>query len=207
MTPIFFGLFIMSITSLILYLHAQRMAIKALKDQDQSQHQSQSPIFFPVATETQEDCTIVYGEQNAPHTITSFFDIGCPHCSIFFKKQFPIIKNAWVNNQQLKVVFKPHPIHLETLSFISCCKDLTNLQKIILLENLMNIENPNTDTLCDTIALFQHAHRLYTPSTGIPHELLPTTTHESAQSHTLFFDNWPLYNNDVDKLVHFLQRI
>lgn len=208
MIPILFGLFVMSITALILYLHARRTAAQAFSALSSSPALSPtSPLpSFLVATATQEECTIIYGDDWAPHTLTSFFDLGCPHCSIFFKEQFPIIKNAWIDNQELKVVFKPHPLHPETLSFMSCCETLTNLQKILLLENIMNIETPNTDAICDTIALFQHAHRLYTPS-ATPHDLLPTTAHESPEQPSLFFDNWPLYNNDVNNLVHFLHKL
>lgn len=208
MKPLLFGLFVMSITALILYLQARRTAAQAFPALSSSPALSTtSPLpSFPVATATQEECAIIYGYDWAPHTLTSFFDIGCPHCSAFFKEQFPIIKNAWVNNQQLKVVFKPNPLHPETISFMSCCKNLTNLQKIMLLESLMEIEEPNSDIVCDTIAIFQHAHRIYTLPAYSQDPLL-TTTHKSHHQPSLFFDNWPLYDNDVNNLVHFLHKL
>lgn len=215
MKPLLFGLFVMSITSLILYLHARRTAAQACafpfpapsSSPALSTSRSTSPLpSFPVATATQEECAIIYGDEWAPHTLTSFFDIGCPHCSTFFKEQFPIIKNAWVNNQQLKVVFKPNPFHPETLTFMSHCENLTNLQKILLLESLMEIKEPNSDIVYDTIALFQHAHRIYTLPAYSP-DLLLTTAHKSQHQPSLFFDNWPLYNNDVNNLVHFLHKL
>lgn len=213
MTAIFFGFSIISLTTLaalaalIFYLRARRTAVTSCASTPQPQSPSSSPApFFPIATATHEKNTIIYGDHHAPHTLTSFFDIRCQHCSSFFKEQFPIIKNAWVDNQQLKVVFKPQPLHPETLTFMSCCAELTNLQKITLLENLMEMEQPSTDTVYDTIALFQHAHRVYTPL-SFPQDFRFSTTHESEQQPIMFFDNWPLYNTDVDKLVHFLQRI
>lgn len=199
MKIILFGLFIMGLTFLILNIQANRIATKIAAAPTKV-----TSISLP--TPEKHDYTISYGSKDAPHTLVSFFDMGCTHCATFFREKFPIIKKAWIENGQLRMIFKPYPIHQETLFFMSCCEGLTDIQKVILFETIMETENANADHICAAMEILHRPFKLPTSSV-LKEALMLTTTHEFTALPMMFFDDWPLSDEDQDNLIHFLQEI
>ena len=201
MKSILFCLFIVGLAFLIIYIHA-RWTVYASPLSKPSPTTAQIVTTKPV----KHDYTISYGTKEAPHTLISFFDIGCTHCATFFREKFPIIKRTWVDNQQLRVVFKPYPIHQETVLFMSCCEGLTDIQKLILFETLMETESPTTNTIQTAMEVLKCPFKMPTVS-ALKEALTLTTTHEFTALPMMFFDDWPLSDEDQDDLIHFLQEV
>lgn len=152
------------------------------------------------------DYTISYGNKDAPHTLVNFFDIGCSHCATFFKERFPLIKKTWIDNGQLRTVFKPYPIHQETIFFMSCCEGLTDLQKLIFFETMMETEIPSVDSMKTAMSVLRRPFRVPT-SAALKEALLLKTIHEFTALPMMFFDGVILSDEDQDDLIRFLQEI
>ena len=52
----------------------------------------------------------IIGNPNAPITIVEFSDFQCPFCAKFHVETLPLIMNEYVNDEQVKLVFRDFPI-------------------------------------------------------------------------------------------------
>ena len=199
--------FIVGLFLLMLLFHAKWTASKNPPQKNGVITTKASPISARLSpAETRHDYSITYGDKTAPHELVSFFDIGCTHCATFFKEKFSIINKTWVENGQLRLVFKPYPIHQETVVFMSCCEELTAFQKLILFETLMETENPSMEALHTAMKVLKRPFKMPT-SSALKEALLLTSKHQFEALPMMFFDGWPLSDDDQDDLVHFLRKV
>ena len=52
----------------------------------------------------------IIGNPNAPITIVEFSDFQCPFCARFHVETLPLIMNEYINEGQVKLVFRDFPI-------------------------------------------------------------------------------------------------
>ena len=104
------------------------------------------------------------------------------------------------------MVFKPYPIHQETIFFMSCCEGLTDLHKLIFFETMMETETPSVDSMKTAMSVLRRPFRVPT-SAALKEALLLTTIHEFTALPMMFFDGVILSDEDQDDLIRFLQEI
>ena len=63
---------------------------------------------IPIKISTDNDPII--GDPNAPITIIEFSDFQCPFCARFHVETLPLIMNEYINDGQVKLVFRDFPI-------------------------------------------------------------------------------------------------
>ncbi|MEE9347855.1 MAG: thioredoxin domain-containing protein [Robiginitomaculum sp.] len=49
------------------------------------------------------------GEKAAPVTLIVFASVTCPHCAVWFKEDYPVIKRDYVDTDKLRLVFREFP--------------------------------------------------------------------------------------------------
>jgi hypothetical protein len=150
--------------------------------------------------------SIIYGAEDAPHQLVSFFEIGCSRCSTFFLEKFPIIKQAWVENHQLKAIFKPYPRRHETIAFMSCCEGLTEVQKTFLFELLMETDYPTIDSIYSLTEMLKGQAPTSLPNV-LEEAVLLTEVYQFDRLPQIFFDDWPLSEENQESLICFLNKI
>lgn len=150
--------------------------------------------------------SITYGPHDAPHELEVFFDVGCTRCSTFFLEDFPLIKQVWVDSEQLKVIFKPYPLHQETIVFMACCDGLAETHRNLFFEILMGIDKPTTDSICSVMEMLACPFQLETPSV-LEEAARLTSAYQFDVLPMLFFDAWPVSEIDLDNLMCFLKAI
>lgn len=126
-----FSLFLFSMTGLIYhhFMGSKKYATPIETEKERSkQEQKQEEIYKPVE--------IIYGNE-APHTLEIYFDLNCQHCEEFYEKFFAEIKERFVFQNKLQVIFKPYPIHDETIVLMTCCQNLTNQENKLIFEMMM----------------------------------------------------------------------
>jgi len=111
---------------------------------------------IPLKISTDNDPTI--GNPNAPITIIEFSDFQCPFCARFHVETLPLIMNEYINEGQVKLVFRDFPIqsiHPNALpaSFASeCANDQGEFKEMHdkLFENQKKWSNQNLDNVMIT---------------------------------------------------------
>ena len=163
--------------------------------------------FLFCKTPSKQPYVVLYGSLNAKHILISYFDIGCTHCLDFYRKIFPIIKNKFCDTNKLLFVYKPYPIHQETLAYMSCCTALQDREKKkALFETLMELDTPITN---DIIAECMKV--LKTPYPGITSEVLQDSLTLTQKQNfdslpVMFFDKRKLRDDDQDDILRFLRK-
>lgn len=99
---------------------------------------------------------ISYGSSQAPIQITEYFSFSCPSCVALFKKDFKTIYEKYVEMGQIRWVFHPIPLDALTVQAMECLSHLSNKQKIIFLEAILDTVNVQED-LNVTLVLMQEA--------------------------------------------------
>ena len=100
----------------------------------------------------------VIGNPNAPITIIEFSDFQCPFCARFHVETLPSIMNEYINDGQVKLVFRDFPIqsiHSNALAASvasECANEQEKFKEMhdILFENQKEWNNQNTDNAINT---------------------------------------------------------
>ena len=100
----------------------------------------------------------IIGNPNAPITIIEFSDFQCPFCARFHVETLPSIMNEYINDGQVKLVFRDFPIqsiHSNALAASvasECANEQGKFKEMhdILFENQKEWNNQNTDNAINT---------------------------------------------------------
>ena len=88
---------------------------------------------------------ISYGDASAPIKITEYFSLSCPTCIKSFLKDFKTIQESYIETHQVQWSFHLNPADLLTLQAMLCLEKLSEQEKIIffeaIVENLNNSQN------------------------------------------------------------------
>lgn len=66
------------------------------------------------------------GSENAPIVMEDFSSLTCPHCARFHLDILPQLKRNYVDNGQLRIVFKDFPLNLPALQASSISRCINN---------------------------------------------------------------------------------
>jgi hypothetical protein len=156
--------------------------------------------------------SIVYGSVSAPHEISVFFDLKSEDSVLFVDQKLPLITEAWIDSQEVKITFRPYPVNQETLFFLFCYDILEKSQRQIFFELLMEMGSSTIESIerllkmligriDGVIELFEYQKpRLLEEAREL------TTKYGFKTTPVVFFDNFPLSNEEQDDLVHFLSQ-
>jgi protein-disulfide isomerase len=97
----------------------------------------------------------IIGNTNAPITIIEFSDFQCPFCARFHVETLPLIMNEYINDGQVKLVFRDFPIQslhpnaLPASVAAECANEQGKFKKMhdILFENQNEWNNKNADNV------------------------------------------------------------
>ncbi|MFM2043805.1 MAG: hypothetical protein RLY86_2381 [Pseudomonadota bacterium] len=53
----------------------------------------------------------VYGDPNAPVTVIEYASLACSHCADFHTRIWPVMKKEFVDNGQVKLIFRDYPLN------------------------------------------------------------------------------------------------
>ncbi|MSS86092.1 MAG: disulfide bond formation protein DsbA [Thaumarchaeota archaeon] len=110
----------------------------------------------PLKISTDNDPII--GQINAPITIIEFSDFQCPFCAKFHIETLPLIMNEYINNGQVKLVFRDFPIQsihpnaVPAAVAAECANEQEKFKEMhdILFENQNEWSNQNIDNVIIT---------------------------------------------------------
>jgi len=108
---------------------------------------------IPIKISTDNDPII--GNPNAPITIIEFSDFQCPFCARFHVETLPLIMNEYINDGQVKLVFRDFPIQsihpnaLPASVAAECANEQGKFKEMhdILFENQNEWNNKNADNV------------------------------------------------------------
>lgn len=153
---------------------------------------------------------VTYGSPKAKYVLVNYFDIGCSHCVEFYHNVFPTLKKKFCDTGKVLFVFRPYPIHQETLIFMSCCTALNKGQKQALFETLMEMDEPvTTDTIseCMSVLKIPSSNLLSKPTACVLQDALVLTEKYSFESLPVMFLNEKLLtDNQQDNVLEFLEK-
>jgi len=89
---------------------------------------------------------VSFGNESAPNKITEYFSFACPHCVALFRKDFSNIKEKLINQNQVRWIFHPVPVDLQTVQAMICLENLSLPEKRLFLEVLLeeaDMEDPD----------------------------------------------------------------
>lgn len=160
----------------------------------------------PIVKNIKDIYAVFYGSSKAECKLESYFDIGCAHCAEFYRHIFPIIKKNFCDKGKLLFVYKPYPIHQETLVYMSCCTVLNHMQKQALFETLMEIENSvTTDIIYECMKVLKTPRPTLT--SRVIREALSLTQRRNFKSLPVIFLNGKrLDDESQDNIVSFLEK-
>jgi glutaredoxin len=93
-----------------------------------------------------EKYLIPYGNPTAETKIVEYFSFICPHCISLFRKDFRKIRETYIDNGKIYWEFHPVPLDLVTVQSLVCLGDLSEREKRIFLEALLDeIESDDTN--------------------------------------------------------------
>lgn len=150
--------------------------------------------------------TVFYGSSKAQYKLVNYFDLGCTHCAEFYRHIFPIIKKNFCDKGRLLFVYKPYPIHQETLIYMSCCTVLNLAQRQALFETLMEI---NSSVTTDIIRKCMKVLKIPcpTPTSRVMQDALSLTQQCNFESlPVMFLDGKRLSDKNQDNIVQFLEK-
>ena len=115
---------------------------------------------LPLKISTDNDPVI--GEPNAPITIIEFSDFQCPFCAKFHVETLPSIMNEYINEGQVKLVFRDFPIQsihpnaLPASVASECANEQGKFKEMhdVLFENQKEWSNQNTDSVIITFTKY-----------------------------------------------------
>jgi len=122
---------------------------------------------------------VVYGSPNAPIHVTEYFSLSCAKCIEGFRKDFPILKEAYIQNQQVHWRFHLNPADILTLQAMVCLEQLSPSEKRIFWEVVIDMMK----TPEEGIAIMKIAMETLgkpTPKLGDPAYLKSTTSFKAA---------------------------
>lgn len=162
-------------------------------------------LVFAIAKKTNE-YTVSYGSKKAPHKLVNYFDLGCKHCVDFYRDTFPEIRCLFCDTGKLLFVFKPYPIHQETLIYMECCEMLTCQQRQALFETLMEIDVPvSKKTIEQCMKILKRPFKM--PSAHIlACALQMTQMLDFTSLPVMFLNNKRLSDEKQDNLIETLQH-
>ncbi len=70
--------------------------------------ESEEPVLEVDASKIDTTGDPVMGDQNAPLTMVYWYDFQCPFCKQFEEETLPALIDKYVNNSQMKIVFKDY---------------------------------------------------------------------------------------------------
>ena len=103
------------------------------------------PIFS--IDKLKENYLITFGDSQARIKIIEYFSFACPHCINHFRKDFPTIKNKYLDQKEMYWIFHPVPMDLLTVQAMDCLEKLSEKEKRIFLEVIL------TELIIDESAL------------------------------------------------------
>ncbi len=150
--------------------------------------------------------SVSYGSSKAKYKLVNYFDMGCTHCADFYRRIFPIIKKNFCDKGKLLFIYKPYPVHQETLFYMSCCTVLNQAQKQALFETLMELDVPLT------VEVIRACMKVLKtpcpdPTTGVIRDALSVTQRCNFESlPVMFLNKNRLSDDEQNNIVPFLDR-
>lgn len=97
---------------------------------------------------------ISYGNPSAAIRLVEYFSLSCPKCLESFKKDFPFLKQKYIQTQKVFWTFHLNPADLLTLQAIVCLEKLTQDERRIFWEVVLdNLDDPSEGTALMKIAM------------------------------------------------------
>ena len=84
-----------------------------------------------------EKYMVTYGNPQAPIKITEYYSFYCPHCIALFKREFSTIKEKYLNNGDIYLIFHPVPMDLLTVQAMDCLEKLSPERRRLFLEAVL----------------------------------------------------------------------
>ena len=82
------------------------------------------------------DYLVSYGSRDAP-IIIQYYSFTCPHCVAHFRNEFQKIKENYIESGKILWIFHPVPMDLLTVQAMECLKKLSEREKKIFLEAIL----------------------------------------------------------------------
>jgi protein-disulfide isomerase len=82
-----------------------------------------------VAADESHAHQIVFGDENAPVTITEYTSLTCHHCADFHLYTLPVIKQKYINTGKLKLIVVPLPLDKDALTAFKLVHSLPKEQQ------------------------------------------------------------------------------
>ena len=132
-----------------------KLELKILKSQLDTEQ-----VNTPLKISIDNDPTI--GNLNAPIIIIEFSDFQCPFCARFHVETLPLIMNEYINENQVKLVFKDFPIQsihpnaLPASMASECANEQGKFEEMyhMLFEKQKEWNNQNTDNVIITFTQY-----------------------------------------------------
>lgn len=105
-----------------------------------------------------EKYLVNFGNPHAPTKITEYFSFHCPHCIAIFRKDFKSIQKNYIDSNEIYWTFHPIPTDLVTAQGMVCLERLTENQKKLFLEAILEETDINNPQI--TVLLMQKAMEL-----------------------------------------------
>ncbi len=123
---------------------------------------------------------VVYGDPKETPGVVEYFSFSCPRCIAHFNQEFLALKKGYIDTGKISWVFHADPADLLTLQAIHCLSFLSNEQKILFLETLMN-HFPKLKTPEQKASLMQEAMRIFGHSADMLQDLSFLETTDAFQ--------------------------
>ena len=76
-----------------------------------------------------DELTISFGDPSAPIHVTDYFSFSCPVCLESIKKDFPYLKEKYIDTKKVYWIFHPDPVDITTLQALVCFSKLDSIEK------------------------------------------------------------------------------
>lgn len=97
-----------------------------------------STAFLQGLDKLDEKYLVVFGDYQAENKVIQYFSFTCPHCLSLFKKDFKEIRDKYLSRKEMSWTFHPVPMDSLTVQAMDCLGKLSNRNKVIFLEALLD---------------------------------------------------------------------
>lgn len=85
-----------------------------------------------------EEYLVRFGSLEAPLEVVEYFSFSCPNCVALFRKEFPELRERYLEKGLISLTFHPVPMDLVTVQAMDCLQKLSEGKKRIFLEAVLD---------------------------------------------------------------------
>lgn len=137
------------------------------------------------------DYLVTFGHPEASIQVVQYFSFTCPHCLSLFRKDFQALKATYLDTKKIAWIFHPVPMDLLTVQAMACLEKLSEKEKRIFLEALL--EMIPLDDAALSVCYMQKAMELFDKP-------LPELQEKTYLSHTQAFKEAFLFLKQKEKI-------